>query len=114
MNIQLDYWAPHELLLSTVAPDASITPHVVISGTCYNHPLKEDGAQVATGKITAVKIIVQDGEPCIMAVTASGVEYQLLQPALLYEKVFPNARQKIIDWWYSKHPEDNPIEVLPL
>lgn len=112
-RIRLDNWSPHELLLAQVEPQAAPEPHVVIVGTCYGHPLKEDGAEVATGKVTSFKV-VNDGceePPCIVVVTGTGVEYELVEPARRYLEVFPNARERIIEAWYAKHPEDRPAPV---
>lgn len=107
--IRLQLWTPHELQLSTVPPQAETEPHVVLVGTCYGHPLKEDGAEVATGKIDSVRIEKdEDGEPAIIATTIVGTDYMLMEPDRLYEQVFPNARQRMLDWWYAKHPEAKP------
>lgn len=102
-RIRLDYWSP--VTIPPAPEQANADPHVVIVGTCYNHPLKEDGAEVSTGKITAVKV-VPDGEEgrAILAVTVLGTEYELCDPSRKYDQVFPNAREKIFEWWDKNHP----------
>lgn len=110
-RIRLELWAPFELQLAQVPPQAEHEPHVVLVGTCFGHPLKEDGSEVSTGKVTAVTVEVEEGLPVILVRTGAGVEYQLGEPDRKYlNEDFPNARDQILSWWYAQHPEAKPAE----
>jgi hypothetical protein len=101
--IRLELWSPHELALAQVPPQAEHEPHVVIAGTCFGHPLKEDGAEVTTGKITLVRAV--DDE--IIATTTAGAEYELGEPSGRYKTIFPNTRQAILNW-LKANPQPTP------
>jgi hypothetical protein len=111
--IRLELWTPHELQLAQVEPAAENEPHVVLVGTCFGHPLKEDGAEVATGKITSVRVEKdEDGLPMLVATTIVGTDYRLGEPDRRYnQEVFPDARKKMLEWWYNKHPEEKPAQL---
>jgi hypothetical protein len=112
-RIRLELWAPIELQIAAAPPEAEADPHIVLVGHAFGHPLKEDGAEVSTGKVTAVLVDDNDGVPVIIARTGAGVEYLLGQPDKKYlNESFPNARQAIFDWWYANHPETGPIKDL--
>jgi hypothetical protein len=106
--IILEHWAPHELMIAA-APPAEVEPHVYLVGVCYGHPLKEDGAEVSTGKVLDVRI---EGSQIIMK-TLSGLEYELGAPAESYLSVFPDARAKIFAWWTKAHPNEQPLAEQP-
>ena len=106
--IRLDQWSPHEILDSEGRQREGYYQHVVIAGICYDHPLKMDGAEVCTERLSRVIVSAGPNGPSILAVTVVGIEYELLGPAPSYEEVFPNARQRIFDWWYKQHPDSAP------
>jgi hypothetical protein len=62
---------------------------VKICGVVFNHSRIEDGTVVLTSAVVEIKKEV--------IYTVSGSKYELGDPIFLYEKQFPNARQRFLN-----------------
>lgn len=75
--------------------------HFILHGRVYNHPKFNDGEWVQTSYIcgfdTKTKAII----------TRSGSKYLLGQVNNEYEKIFPNAKNRILKSLIAPHSEEN-------
>ena len=77
--------------IGTPASDPYTPPEMQVtslSGTVYGHPRFDDGVNITTSAIVALK----GGR----IVTRSGSEYELGQPHPEYEAAYPNAKQRAL------------------
>jgi hypothetical protein len=89
MNTQLKNWS------FGVSGDAYTPPEMMeprLSGKVYNHPNPTrhyDGKEIVTSRIV--------GKRKGLVVTQSGSEYELLDVDPEYEKLYPNAKERLIN-----------------
>lgn len=60
-----------------------------LAGFVYNHPIQPDGKDIVTSRVV--------GKRNGLVVTKSGREYELLDVDPVYEKLFPGAKERLMN-----------------
>ena len=89
MNIQLKNWSHCLTGVDQYTPPENWVS--VLSGEVYNHPNPRhfDGKEISTSPVI--------GQRNGLVVTKSGSEYELLDIDPVYERQFPNARERFFN-----------------